>query len=447
MEGEKGKLVFSSSEKGIEETTSVLQRSEDRESSWSESCCCSNIMRGEAHDTALRGWRKRRRDDDDDDDTVVFPSCCRKKRKHDDVSLVLINDDLLEEIMLRLPVKALTRFQVVSKHWSRMIKSKYFKDRHMSHQKTTQEPKFLCLGDDYVSLTLTTMSLDWSSMPSCLVEEGPFFHIEQPQIDQFTRVSDSCNGLVCIFDENSLTSPIIVANPAIVRSQTLPLSGFQRQWLEEKKKPALHFPGLGKDDVTGTYKLVWLHNNESNYTLSCEVFDFEVKKWRYLVNTPCDVQASAEPIFAKGWLYWIIANRTNDYNILGYDIHTEMFRVFTNTIVSQASRFYTVSICNLSDRVWVTNNVADAGGLHHFSRIKNTMDSEWESEKMFSIDLNLISPWSPLDISTLIRLKATSKEYYKKFLVSKLFTSKLVHLNPPPASILIPYFQSLDFPL
>ena len=39
-------------------------------------------------DTALWGWRKKRRRDNDDD--------------------VSLNDDLLEEIMLRLPVKALT---------------------------------------------------------------------------------------------------------------------------------------------------------------------------------------------------------------------------------------------------------------------------------------------------------------------------------------------------
>ncbi|KAH0939532.1 hypothetical protein HID58_006993, partial [Brassica napus] len=240
-------------------------RSEDHDT-WSESCCCN--MRGEVHDT----WSE---------------SCCcnmrrkdtaKKRRRDNDVSL---NDDLLEEIMSRLPVKALTRFQVVSKQWRRRIKSKYFMDRHMT-------------------ITLTTMSLDWSST-SCLVQEGPaVYHIE-PQIDQHARLSGSCDGLVCIFDENNLTSPIIVANPAMVRSQVLPLSQFQRQW---------------KDDVTGTYKLVWLHNNQSNYTLSCEVFDFEVRKWRYVVvNTPSD----DVPVFSKGWLYWIIANLTNyEYKILGY---------------------------------------------------------------------------------------------------------------------------------
>ncbi|WZY78482.1 hypothetical protein YC2023_024866 [Brassica napus] len=300
--------------------------------------------------------------------------------------------------MSRLPVKALTRFQVVSKQW-----------RHTCCiRKPPRNPNFSVSR----TITLTTMSLDWSST-SCLVQEGPaVYHIE-PQIDQHARLSGSCDGLVCIFDENNLTSPIIVANPAMVRSQVLPLSQFQRQW---------------KDDVTGTYKLVWLHNNQSNYTLSCEVFDFEVRKWRYVVvNTPSD----DVPVFSKGWLYWIIANLTNyEYKILGYNIHTEMFRVFTNRIVSQATYFLTITMCSLSDRVWVTNNMPD-GGMQHFWRIKNTMDSEWESEKMFSIDLNLISPWFK-DISTatpFITLKTTSKDN-KNVLISRLFSSNLLHLLP-----------------
>ncbi|KAL9292691.1 putative F-box protein [Arabidopsis thaliana] len=34
------------------------------------------------------------------------------------------NDDVLEEIIVRLPVKTLTRFQTVSKHWRHTIKSR-----------------------------------------------------------------------------------------------------------------------------------------------------------------------------------------------------------------------------------------------------------------------------------------------------------------------------------
>lgn len=426
---------------------------------WFESCYCYNLRR---EDTALQGWRKKRRRDDDDGQSKRKEEETRFRHRTDD--LPFINDDLLEEIMLRLPAKALTRFEIVSKHWSRKIKSKYFKDRYMSHQKTTQEPKFLCLHESFLGLTLTSMSLDWSST-SCLAEEGPVYHIE-PKIDQSTRVSGSCEGLVCIFDEHKPTSPIIVTNPAMVRAQTLPLSWFQRQCLEDnnnKKNQPPQFPGLGKDDVTGTYKLVWLHNNESNYTLSCEVFDFEVKKWRYLANTPCDVRANEEPIFAKGWLYWIIANRSNEYNILGYNIHTEMFRVFKNTIVSEACDFKTITMCSLSDRIWVTNNMPEGDGMQHFWRIKNTMDSEWESEKLFSIDPYLISPGfkNTSTVEPFITLKATSKDN-KKVIVSRLYFSNLVHLLSSPTGqglvfgsaftgpgycTFIPYFQSLDFPL
>ncbi|EFH53163.1 hypothetical protein ARALYDRAFT_904681 [Arabidopsis lyrata subsp. lyrata] len=42
----------------------------------------------------------------------------KKKKKRKEVIIEIPNDDVLEEIMvIRLPAKTLTRFQIVSKHW------------------------------------------------------------------------------------------------------------------------------------------------------------------------------------------------------------------------------------------------------------------------------------------------------------------------------------------
>ncbi|KAL1192460.1 F-box protein [Cardamine amara subsp. amara] len=136
------------------------------------------------------------------------------------------------------------------------------------------------------------MSLDWScSSSTCLVEEGPARHIE-PIIKRSVRVSNSCDGLLCIFYKDILTTPIIVTNPAMGKSQTLPLSMIQQQYLD-KKMPlpkVLPIPGFGKDSVTGTCKLVWLHDHPTNKISLCEVFDFEVNKWSYVtMDTPYEI--------------------------------------------------------------------------------------------------------------------------------------------------------------
>ncbi|XP_010425120.1 PREDICTED: LOW QUALITY PROTEIN: uncharacterized protein LOC104710247 [Camelina sativa] len=130
------------------------------------------------------------------------------------------------------------------------------------------------------------MRFDWSS--NRLVEEGPDYHI-QPQFKKTVRVTSSCDGLVCfLIDNNILTSPIIVTNPAMGRSQNLPLSMTQLKYLDKKMPvPDLFpYPVFGKDSVTGTYKLVWLHDDKRNNISLCEVFDFEVKKWSSLRSLP-----------------------------------------------------------------------------------------------------------------------------------------------------------------
>ena len=49
-----------------------------------------------------------------------FSSERESKRGRREVTEIIINDEALEEIMLRLPVKSLISFQAVSKHWRRI---------------------------------------------------------------------------------------------------------------------------------------------------------------------------------------------------------------------------------------------------------------------------------------------------------------------------------------
>ncbi|CAL9248748.1 unnamed protein product, partial [Arabidopsis halleri] len=43
-----------------------------------------------------------------------------RRRREREVIIEIPNDDVLEEIMVRFPVKTLIRFQIVSKHWRHM---------------------------------------------------------------------------------------------------------------------------------------------------------------------------------------------------------------------------------------------------------------------------------------------------------------------------------------
>ncbi|KAL1192932.1 putative F-box protein [Cardamine amara subsp. amara] len=152
------------------------------------------------------------------------------------MKILLINNDVLEEIMLKLPVRSLGRFQIVSKHWRCTIKSRSFMERHMLHEKTL-EPKILCLykGENSCDgnniITLTTLRLDWSCSTTCLAEEV-LVPLIGPQSKEKIRGCSSWDGFLCIFDIEILTTPILVTNPATGQSQILSLSLIQQQYLD-----------------------------------------------------------------------------------------------------------------------------------------------------------------------------------------------------------------------
>jgi len=69
------------------------------------------------------------------------------KRRRRESKKIHIPHEIVEEIIVKVPVKSLITFLSVSKHWRTLITSKDFEGRHMSHQKT-QVPKLLFVCDD-----------------------------------------------------------------------------------------------------------------------------------------------------------------------------------------------------------------------------------------------------------------------------------------------------------
>lgn len=95
---------------------------------------------------------------------------------------------VLEELLLKLPLKSLSRFKSVSKEWKSILESKCFVERHLSLAKSGRK------------ILLAAYHCDCSVSPSRLLhksrfeggEEFVFLHCDA------TRPSMSCDGLVCI---------------------------------------------------------------------------------------------------------------------------------------------------------------------------------------------------------------------------------------------------------
>ncbi|XP_010495977.1 PREDICTED: putative F-box protein At2g02030 [Camelina sativa] len=273
------------------------------------------------------------------------------KRRRREFEKIHIPNDIVEDIMIRLPVKSLMRFQAVSKHWRSLITSKDFRERYMDLGQS-KECKLLIVSDyvkDYAAreanFSLKTVAL--GTTPASVVDETALkFEIGTWKL----YISQSCDGLVCLYDINIAVK---VVNPATKMYIELPLSRIQQICMNKHdpdssvqdphhvKYPGLSFSqfGFGKDNVTGKYKLVWLYNTFPFFTTTCEVLDLEVKKWRFVDTNSLDhhnimnnnLSNDQGPVFANGSLYWLTADEDGDpmrnTKIIVFNIHTEIFQV------------------------------------------------------------------------------------------------------------------------
>lgn len=221
--------------------------------------------------------------------------------KNDPVS---IPDDLVLQILIRLPVKSLLRFRSVCKSWKFMVSDPWFVDAHRSRSATTllisfpeiRRFNFFCVKDGEVS--------ELSQPPLC-------------------NISQSINGLICIYEQYEACSRkqlfrVILCNPSTREVVTLPPTSFPSpNYIQQ-------YISLGYDPSTGTYKILrgWLEiYGAANY----EIFTLgSSHAWRIIKDGPYDPLESKE-ICVSGTIYWAPQAR-NGNSVTAFDVGEEKFR-------------------------------------------------------------------------------------------------------------------------
>lgn len=219
---------------------------------------------------------------------------------------------MIEEIVVRLPVKTLLRFKCVCKHWCDLIESRRFMNRHYCHDSNRDRLVFSrCLSYDYEE----NYRFEEANGDGVDLRMGPGYF--------FKSCMGPVNGVFC---EVSRHRTIDLLNPAtreVKRLPSLPPMPWPRDcgWLN------LRF-GFGLDPSTGDYKTVAFYGAQ----LVC-VYSVSSECWRFiegvdpsLLSTSLGyvlVEASWEELgggFCNGVYYWV------SHGILAFDMMTETFR-------------------------------------------------------------------------------------------------------------------------
>ncbi|XP_039804527.1 putative F-box protein At2g02030 isoform X4 [Panicum virgatum] len=241
----------------------------------------------------------------------------KKKRVLPQQQTFELPDEIVWEIMIRLPVESLARFKTVSKAWLAIISDPSFVRAHLQCSKQKQHrnpshflinPKFLLEISNADAFSTNIQFYQWCLQENMMRSTATLLYGRHFPTSEFGRVSDMahCDGLMLLPTDTK----VYVFNPATKDTIALPESQRNMMW-HHRCLPV----GLGLDTSTGKYKVA-----RSFYRSRCsdpveivamgmEVFTINGKhgSWREtLVDPPYPILSSQAATHYKGCLFYSI---------------------------------------------------------------------------------------------------------------------------------------------
>uniref|UniRef100_A0A0D9WCJ1 F-box domain-containing protein n=1 Tax=Leersia perrieri TaxID=77586 RepID=A0A0D9WCJ1_9ORYZ len=196
----------------------------------------------------------------------------KKRRGIDDGNpAVDLTDDLIVEILSRLPVKSICRFKCVSWHWRGLIS-------HRAHRKKLPQTlagfisSYSVLHNDYKLVSIPHFDIiDGEEEEEHRLVPDPSLSFLPGYRDIFPK--DCCNGLVLCLCVKESSSDYVVCNPATQKWMVLPEIG------PGNEVTTIH---LGFEPALSPYfHLFAIREHVDEYVSGLEIFSSETRRWSY----------------------------------------------------------------------------------------------------------------------------------------------------------------------
>ncbi|KAL5719995.1 hypothetical protein ACHQM5_012711 [Ranunculus cassubicifolius] len=229
------------------------------------------------------------------------------------VSLTL-PEEILIEIMSRLPVKSLGRLMCVSKYWLRLICSPHFTKQQLHHAS---------------SRLIFTVALDTRiNLVSLAYSRSNAVTDYKVLVSSGLKLVGSCNGLVCLSDYKR---HVVLRNPVTKQTTDIRFGCYDNS-------KQIYDLGFGYDSLTDAYKVVRLELSFGKlidvnlFRKECYefyVFTVGTEKWRKIETPFCLHENSRFTPYVNGSLHWFNlddkeGNLENDF-IISFNVGTEEF--------------------------------------------------------------------------------------------------------------------------
>ncbi|KAF9596852.1 hypothetical protein IFM89_013900 [Coptis chinensis] len=248
------------------------------------------------------------------------------KKSEIDIWHASFPEEIIIEILARLPVKSLLQCKCLCKYLLKLITSPYFVQLQLDRANennsriilaTVSNKHYSLSSLDYYNQTSSSMANRYKlSLPCELLIVG------------------SCNGLVCLSDYKTI---VVICNPATLDYISVPFDLI-------KKRPAYCNQwfgiGFGHDPHSDKYKVVrvdmYFSSANTGDPGDCDlhVYTLGTKQWRR-IEIPCHLAQSFSIPYLNGALHWLRLTDqsrwdhnpqiTDDKSIMAFDIRSEKF--------------------------------------------------------------------------------------------------------------------------
>ncbi|KAH9711021.1 F-box/kelch-repeat protein [Citrus sinensis] len=252
------------------------------------------------------------------------------------------SDDLVVEILSRLPVKSVMRFRSAGKSLYNLVKDPNFIYKHLNRDDNMRLMVRITYENDDVTDPLNDLITCFFVLPDKTLTDLHFQDLE-PEMKDHNPLGP-CDGTLCFFDNRNVN----LWNVSMNEYRVIP-------------KHRAHLPcdtsiycrnfGLGLDPKTNDFKLVLILTLNDDKRLS--VHDFSpVSVYNFSTNTWRDAEGlfqmghyyrynSIDNVYLNGFCYWMESGH-DSYNaiILSFSMSDEVFQEIKGPNVPQITTYY-----------------------------------------------------------------------------------------------------------
>ncbi|XP_025013682.2 F-box/kelch-repeat protein At3g06240 [Ricinus communis] len=260
----------------------------------------------------------------------VFSSLFKDKGKKEAAGRLSMSQDILLDILLRLPVKSIIRFRAVHSSWFSLTSSPEFTLKHLNHARARSlkhgivEVRNIHFGNPCLSLCSLKKPVAEDADHEVIDIQNPFGKVNhKPYIR--TEIIGSCNGLllISVFRYNKgLIREFILWNPSTREHEKI-----RKDRLSDQ--PFTYIFGFGYDHFNDNYKLVEVSSSLASEETSVDVYNLKERCWerkdsqfpyKFLWHRPGTTLANGVP-------HWIVRRRVNNEKVvISFDLGEEKFK-------------------------------------------------------------------------------------------------------------------------